>query len=214
MPPALTPTSYAILGLLAIKPWTTYELTRQMDRAVGQFWPRAESRLYEEPKKLVAHGLATAERELVGQRPRTVYSITPVGRERLAAWVAQPAQSPPELHVEAMIKVFFAEHGSRDDLLATIESIRGWTDERLAVSADIGAEYLEGRGAFPERLPWLLLTGRLLDEHVLAVRRWAEWAAALVETWPEDVSRADPPMDTARDMAQRLELELVRSAGD
>ena len=112
MPAALTPTSYAILGLLAIQPWTTYELTRQMDRAVGQFWPRAESRLYEEPKKLVAHGLAAAEREHVGQRPRTVYSITPEGRERLATWVAQPAQSPPELHVEAMIKVFFAEHGS------------------------------------------------------------------------------------------------------
>jgi DNA-binding PadR family transcriptional regulator len=210
MPAALTPTSYGILGLLAIKPWTTYELTRQMDRAVGQFWPRAESRLYEEPKKLVAHGLAAAEREHVGQRPRTVYSITSEGRERLATWVAQPAQSPPELHVEAMIKVFFAEHGSRDDLSATIESIHAWTDERLAVSAGIAAEYLEGRGAFPERLPWLLLTGRLLDEHVLAVRRWAEWAAALVKTWPEDVSRAEPPLDAVRDMAQHLERELGR----
>ncbi len=214
MPAALTPTSYAILGLLAIKPWTTYELTRQMDRAVGQFWPRAESRLYEEPKKLVAHGLAVAEREHVGQRPRTVYSITAEGRERLAAWVTQPTQSPPELHVEAMIKVFFAEHGSRDDLLATIESMRAWTDERLAVSAGIGREYLQGRGAFPERLPWLLLTGRLLDEHVLAVRRWAQWAARVVETWPEDVSRADPNLDTAREMAQHLERELGRPADD
>jgi len=25
---ALTPTSYAILGLLAIRPWTTYELAK------------------------------------------------------------------------------------------------------------------------------------------------------------------------------------------
>ena len=44
---ALTSTSYAILGLLAVKPWTTYELAQQMDRALGRFWPRAESRLYE-----------------------------------------------------------------------------------------------------------------------------------------------------------------------
>ena len=49
-PPALTTTSYAILGLLAVKPWTTYELAQQMRRALGQFWPRAESKLYEEPK--------------------------------------------------------------------------------------------------------------------------------------------------------------------
>ena len=48
MPADLTPTSYAILGLLAIKPWTTYELAQQMGRALSQFWPCAESKLYEE----------------------------------------------------------------------------------------------------------------------------------------------------------------------
>src|SRR5688572_20716249 len=81
----LTTTSYAILGLLALKPWTTYELAQQMQRALGQFWPRAESKLYEEPKKLVAHGFARSSSEMVGKRPRTVYSITPKGRRALAA---------------------------------------------------------------------------------------------------------------------------------
>ena len=38
-PTPLTTTSYAILGLLAVKPWTTYELAQQMRRALGQFWP-------------------------------------------------------------------------------------------------------------------------------------------------------------------------------
>ncbi len=56
-PRPLTSTSYAILGLLSLRPWTTYELAQQMQRALGQFWPRAESKLYEEPKKLVEHGL-------------------------------------------------------------------------------------------------------------------------------------------------------------
>ena len=52
----LTPTSYALLGLLAVQPWTTYELAKQVDRTMNRFWPRAKSKLYEEPKKLVAHG--------------------------------------------------------------------------------------------------------------------------------------------------------------
>ena len=43
----LTTTSYAILGLLAIKPWTTYELAQQMDRSLRRIWPRAKSKLYE-----------------------------------------------------------------------------------------------------------------------------------------------------------------------
>ena len=76
MPGDLTTTSYAVLGLLALRPWTTYELAQQMDRALGQFWPPARSKLYEEPKKLVTHGLAIATRESTGRRPRTVYSIT------------------------------------------------------------------------------------------------------------------------------------------
>src|ERR1043165_5639122 len=90
----LTTTSYAILGLLAIKPWTTYELAQQMGRALGQFWPRAESMLYEEPKKLVAHGLVRASAESVGKRPRTVYTITPKGRRALRAWVPEPGTGP------------------------------------------------------------------------------------------------------------------------
>src|SRR5438093_11989353 len=103
--PTLTPTSYAILGLLAVKPWTTYELAQQMDRALGRFWPRAESKLYEEPKKLVAHGLARASSEPDGKRRRTVYTITPKGRRALAEWVPTPGDGPTR-QFEPLIKVF------------------------------------------------------------------------------------------------------------
>ena len=46
----MTTTSYAILGLLAVKPWTTHELVQQVDRSLRRIWPRAQSKLYEEPK--------------------------------------------------------------------------------------------------------------------------------------------------------------------
>ena len=39
--PAMTTTSYAILGLLAVKPWTTHELVQQVDRSLRRLWPRA-----------------------------------------------------------------------------------------------------------------------------------------------------------------------------
>jgi hypothetical protein len=54
-------------------------------------------------------------------------------------------------------------------------------------------------------LPWLVLTGRLLDEHVLAVRRWAEWATGVVETWPDDITRTEPPLNAPRAMADRID---------
>jgi DNA-binding PadR family transcriptional regulator len=208
--PGLTTTSYAILGLLAVKSWTTYELAQQMQRALGQFWPRAESKLYEEPRKLVAHGLARATSEMVGKRPRTVYSITPKGRRAMAAWVPTPSAGPV-LEFEALIKVFYAEHGTKADLLETIAGVRRWLDERYDASADIPHAYLEGRGQFPERLPWLLLTGQFLQEFMHAVDRWTEWAEDVVAQWPDDVTRAEPDLATLEAMVTDSDEHLARA---
>ena len=35
----LTTTSYGMLGMLAIRPWTTYELAQHMERGVSRLWP-------------------------------------------------------------------------------------------------------------------------------------------------------------------------------
>ncbi len=200
MAAALTSTSYAILGLLAIKPWTTYELARQMDRALGRFWPRAESKLYEEPKKLVAHGLARASSEMVGQRRRTVYTITPKGRRALAKWVPTPGAGPV-IEFEQLIKVFFAEHASKADLLATLAGVHESSEQRLAAGAAVPQAYLDGNGPFPERLPWILLVGQFLVDFHLMVERWAEWATTIVETWPDDVTAAHPDWKTLEKQA-------------
>jgi PadR family transcriptional regulator AphA len=56
----LTTTSVAMLGMLAIRPWSTCELAKHVDRSLGPLLPRARGHLHSEPKKLVAHGLAVA----------------------------------------------------------------------------------------------------------------------------------------------------------
>jgi len=203
-PRPLTTTSYAILGLLSLRPWTTYELAQQMQRALGQFWPRAESKLYEEPKKLVAHGYATAMVEHVGKRPRTVYDITPAGREALGAWM--PGRSDgPVVEFEGLVRVFFAEHGTKADVLAAIGAAHAWVDQRYEQSEGISRSYLDGEGGFPERLPWLILIGRFLEEMIDAVDRWADWATATVEAWPDDLDRAEPDLAVLETMAAKSE---------
>jgi DNA-binding PadR family transcriptional regulator len=205
----LTSTSYAILGLLAIRPWTTYELAKQMDRAMGAFWPRAESKLYEEPKKLVAHGLAKSTEELVGRRPRTVYSITAKGRRAMAAWLPEPAEGPV-VEFEGLLKVFFAEHGTKADLLAAIATAHDWVDQRYREGEGISRGYLDGEGPYPERLPWLVLAGAFLQEITDAVDRWAEWAQGTVEAWPDDVRQAAPDLAMLEEMARKGDERLSR----
>ena len=55
--PRLSPTSYALLGLLARGSASAYDLNTIMQTSlIRVFWPRAESHVYSEPKKLLAHG--------------------------------------------------------------------------------------------------------------------------------------------------------------
>jgi DNA-binding PadR family transcriptional regulator len=187
----LTTTSYAVLGLLAIKPWTTYELIQQIGRGVDRLWPRSRSKLFEEPKKLVAHGLAEASPGRVGKRPRTRYVITDDGRRALGEWLAAQSQQPI-LESEHLVKVFFAEQGTKDNLQSTIAALREWAEEDVAIHATIARSYLAGLGQFPERTAVVILTGRYLAELADMTRRWADWASAVVESWPEDLKAAEP----------------------
>jgi DNA-binding PadR family transcriptional regulator len=200
----LTSTSYAILGLLAIRPWSTYELTQQMHRSMRRFWPRAESKLYEEPKKLAELGLATATLELVGRRPRTRYAATPEGRTELARWLGERG-APPVLESEQLLKVFFAEHGTKGDLLATLDGLRCWAEDRLQEDARIAESYVTGAGPFPARTAQLVLVGRYLSDFADMTRRWADWAGDEVEGWPEDVAQAAPALDVLRELTARVQ---------
>ncbi len=174
----MTPTSYALLGLLAIRPWTTYELAQQVRRSLNWFWPRAERKLYDEPKRLVAAGYATSHEEFTGRRKRTVYEITPDGRRALASWLAEEA-APPIWESEAMVKLFFADAGDLDALRATLDGMAAGARSRL----DELTELAEGERPFPERRHLSFITLRLRQEQEQTMITWAAWALAEVERW-------------------------------
>ncbi len=168
-PPAMTTTSYAILGLLAVKPWTTHELVQQVDRSLRRMWPRAQSKLYEEPKKLVAHGYARATDDSVGRRRRTRYTITAKGRRALAAWLQEPGDGPI-LEFEQLLKISFADSGSKADIVANLEATRAWVLDQNEENLATARAYLEGRSAFPERAA-LNQLARPLPHRLLRHRR-------------------------------------------
>ena len=178
-----TTTTYAILGLLSVRSWTSYELAKQVQRSLKWFWPRAERKLYDEPKRLVADGLATATQESTGKRPRTVYGITDAGREELRRWLGEPP-APPTIEFEGLVKIFFAEAGSLDQLNATLDAIAAEAAARLESLADM-AESGVASPNFPERLHVGALPMRLSLEHEATVLRWVAWAREQVAVWTD-----------------------------
>jgi DNA-binding PadR family transcriptional regulator len=212
-PPSLTTTSYAILGLLAVKPWTTHELVQQVDRSLRRIWPRATSKLYEEPKKLVAHGYARATDDSVGRRRRTRYTITAKGRRAMAAWLSQPGDGPV-LECEQLVKIHFADSGTKADVLANLEATRTWVLAQNEENLATARAYLGGRGAFPERAALNQLGGRFLTEFYVMVARWVRWANSVAKEWPDDVTQAPFDVVAAEEGVELAESVAVLLEGD
>jgi DNA-binding PadR family transcriptional regulator len=205
----LPTTAYAILGMLSLRPWTAYELTRQLRRSLDLCWPKAESVLYDEPKRLVRHGLATAREEPAGRRTRTVYEITGQGRKVLGAWLAT-APAPPRFESEPLLRLLYADQGSKQDVLGSVAALRGWTTATAAATLDQARGYLDDGGPFPDRLHIIALFGSYYVDVLEASRRWADLAEAEIESWP----RTDGLGMTARtrELLEDLEGRLQRLA--
>jgi len=184
-PPASPPTSttsHALLGLLALRSWTTYELAKQVQRSIGWFWPRAERKLYDEPKRLVAAGLAASTAEMTGARPRTVYTITARGKKALRTWLGEPP-SPPSLEFEGLVKVFFADNGTLEQLRATLESIAETSDARLADLEEKVEQNAAAEVPFPDRRAINQVALRFQLDHERSIGTWARWALEQVADW-------------------------------
>jgi DNA-binding PadR family transcriptional regulator len=204
----LTTTSYAILGLLAVKPWTTHELVLQVDRSLRRIWPRAQSKLYEEPKKLAAHGYARASDDPIGRRRRTRYTITAKGRRALAAWLRVPGEGPV-LEFEQLLKIHFADSGSKADVVANLDAVRAWVLEQNEENLATARAYFSGRGAFAERAALNHLGGRFLTDFYVMVAHWVAWAADVVDGWPDDVREAELDLTEAEESVRRAESVTV-----
>ena len=185
----LTTTSYAMLGLLSLRPWTTYELAQQVQRSLRDLWPVAERQLYEQPKTLVAHGLAAARKGTTGARPRTTYRITPKGRRALAEWLAEP-EGAVVLRSELLLKAFFAEQAAEPKaaLTAAVESLAALLREGVAAEADRFAANREAGYRFPERRHVSALVASYYGAIARATEAWAAWALERTADWPADLS--------------------------
>lgn len=179
-----TATSFAILGLLGLQPWTAYELVAQSRRSLHWFWPRSEAHLYAELKRIVERGHAEAEVVDGRGRQRTKYTITASGRAALAAWLdTDPA--PAALEVETFLRMLLADQGTTDEvtaaLAATAQQARHVRTQGLVLVKDL----LETGGPFPDRLHLIEpLVSFYADFNRLLVR-WCVDTAAQIETWPD-----------------------------
>ena len=182
-----------MLGLLALRPsWSTWELTKQLRRNMRFFWPRVESRIYDEARTLVTRGLARDRRTYTGRRPRTTYTITASGKRELQRWLATPPKAT-SLECEPLLRVFLGDLGTEEQLLVAVEQVRADADAILDVGRLVGVEYLAGTAPFQDQVHVRSLVFDFLSSHALMLRSWADRAESEIRAWAasSDEQRAE-----------------------
>lgn len=103
----LNATAKVIVGMLAARPRSGYEIKQLVDHSTRFFWAASYGQIYPELKRLEAEGLIAGTDAPQGGRRRTVYDLTEGGRRLAAEWIGR-APEVFELRDEGLLKLFFA----------------------------------------------------------------------------------------------------------
>lgn len=181
-------TLFAILGYLAVRSWTAYELTKQLGRTFHHFWPRAESVIYREFKRLTAAGYAVATEERTGARTRQRYELTDAGRAALDGWLAEP-RSNGFLESEGLVRILFADRRRAEDARAVLDAMTADAGGTASQMVQVMEDYLATGGDFPERAHVNVLIARFLIDFAAMVHQWADWSNSVIDDWPASPGR-------------------------
>lgn len=208
----LTTTSYSLLGLLHLRPFSAYELTKYMQRsALSELWPRTEAAIYLETKRLADAGLANASAEARGDRQRSVYRITPAGRRAFRAWMRAPGESF-SFECEAAVKAFFGSTADVSTLRQHLTSLRDDLEAGAEAAAPAIERWTSEDIPFPDRVHYTAMAADLIARLRDAVHGWSSDWLDRTEAWDgtqlDDTKRAQ-----AHDVIDGIAREAARIAG-
>ncbi len=100
--------TWAVLGLVASKPRSGYDIKRIVDRTIRHFWAASYGQIYPELKRLEVAGWIEGDDVPNGARARRVFRITDAGREALNGWFTG-VETRIEARDESLLRLFFAD---------------------------------------------------------------------------------------------------------
>jgi DNA-binding PadR family transcriptional regulator len=164
----LTPLSYVVLALVGREGAAPHDLVRMARGGQRLYYAGAESKIYEQPKRLERLGYLRSEKRPGKTTERTYYTLTENGLAALREWHAQPS-SFPRIQSEAAARVLSSDLAEDERVVG--ESLCAMRNEIAELSAGIDEDERRAR-AIPHRQRQLKLV-RSLGRRLLAAH--LEW---------------------------------------
>jgi DNA-binding PadR family transcriptional regulator len=125
---------------------TGYDIKQKIELSTRFFWGASYGQIYPELKRLAAAGLVEAEPDPRGGVKRTAYRLTPAGERVLHDWLTDQGHQLFEMRDEALLKIFFGDLLSPDELIANVAARREWCERTLELFHEIDEMTVTGWG--------------------------------------------------------------------
>ncbi len=126
---------------------TGYDVKQKIEISTRFFWGASYGQIYPELKRLERAGLVEAEPAPRGGVKRTAYELTAEGERVLHDWLADPESQLFEMRDEALLKIFFGDLLTGEELLAVVRRRRQWCENVLTLFRQIDEAPVHGWGA-------------------------------------------------------------------
>lgn len=166
---------YVILGLLMRHPMSGYDITKEFQNGLTEFWDAKHSQIYPELRKLSDEGLITYEVQISGEAlEKKVYSLTDQGRQEFRAWVEEDVDTIPFQRDVFRLKLYFSDNLEPEAALRIIDAQRQLHQSKLDHLEDkvrrfFGTAPKRGTPAFGD---YVVITGAIMREQ--AYLQWLD----------------------------------------
>ena len=164
---------YAILGMLSIAPMSGYDIKKEVETSISNFWTESYGQIYPVLKNLIAEKLVTKSVESEAGKPdRHVYSLTAKGRKELRRWLLE-GSTPKVQRNEFLLKLFFGEEIPAKANISLVEQFRDLQRALLQKYAAIEKQITRENAGNPN-LPYWLMTVSYGQHVSRALVQWCD----------------------------------------
>jgi len=152
-PPSLSLAEWVVLTVIGERPTHgfTVSVLTEHDGELGRIWHIPRPAIYRAISRVESAGLITPESVEPGRGPqRTIYSITPTGREAVDVWLGTPVSHVRDVRSHLLMKLALLDRAGREpgELLTRQRAVLE------PIVAAIRAEAGEGKGFDATLLAW------------------------------------------------------------
>lgn len=166
---------YAILGLINRKPITGYDITKEFNSGLVEFWYAKHSQIYPELKKLTDEKLISYETIIQGEKlEKKLYTITDQGKKCLQVWLKEDEPLDPTPKDVFRLKAYFCDEMDKDTMVKQFNSALDKHSKRVDYLEKSMDKLLQKKDVTkivsPEFGDFIVLEGAIMRE-----RAYVEW---------------------------------------